>query len=47
MNDVHIDPALIPEVEWDMMCRTLADCIKRAMADPKLRAEYEAWAAEN
>ncbi len=46
MDTVRIDPKLIPDYVWDESCRVLYSCITRALSDPKLRQEYEAFEAE-
>ena len=43
MNTVKIDTAAIPKVELRIFCSTIADLAERLMADPKQRAEFEAW----
>ena len=43
MNQVKIDPAAIPSYAWEQGFRIVADSLKRLLADPKIRAEYEAW----
>lgn len=43
METVRIDPALVPNRAWDEACRILRESITAALADPKLRAEYEAF----
>ena len=42
----RIDPASIPDYVWDQGCSVLFACISSAMADPKLRQEYEDWHKE-
>ena len=43
MNTVRIDPAKVPDCDFELGCRTLYSCITRALADPRLRQEYEDW----
>lgn len=43
MNAVHIDPSRIPDCDYDLACTVLFSSISRALADPKLRQEYEEW----
>ena len=44
---VRVDPALVPDCEYDRICASLYESISMALANPKLRAEYEAWKKEN
>ena len=46
MNPVKIDTNAIPAVERDILCNTLLKAVKRFYADPKNRADFEAWLAE-
>lgn len=46
MNPVRIDTAAIPKVELRVFCSAIADLAERLMADPKHRAEFEAWQKE-
>ncbi len=43
---VRIDTSLILKVELRLLCASIADLAERLMADPKHRAEFEAWQAE-
>lgn len=43
MADVKIDPSLIPDHEYDQACEVLFASISMALANPVLRAEFEAW----
>lgn len=43
MHPVRIDTAAIPKVELRVFCSAIADLAERLMADPKHRAEFEAW----
>ena len=43
LEDCHIDPKKIPNVDYEIGCSVLAASIRRLLADPKIRAEYEAW----
>ena len=45
-DEPKIDPKLVPDYAWDYGCRVLANCIKKALEDPKLRQEYEEWLAK-
>lgn len=38
-----IDPNKISDCDYNLMFKALQASIKAALADPKLRAEYEAW----
>lgn len=38
-----IDPALVPECDYERACRVLNVSVRRALADPKRRAEFEEW----
>lgn len=38
-----IDPKQVPDYAYDIACTILFSSISRALADPKLKAEYEAW----
>ncbi|MCI8332641.1 MAG: hypothetical protein HFE78_07435 [Clostridiales bacterium] len=40
---VTIDPSLIPKEDWQIACSVLKSSLHIALADPKLKAEYEAW----
>ena len=42
----RIDPDKIPDVDYELGCRVLAASIKRILADPVKRAQYEEWKAE-
>jgi len=44
-QEVKIRPEDIPDYAWQQGFRVLAQSIQRLLADPKLRAEYEAWKA--
>ena len=44
---IRVDPALVPDCDYDLACTVLFSSISRALANPKLRAEYEAWKIEN
>lgn len=46
MNEVKIDVKSIPDVDMRIGCKILKGCIERMLADPKKRAEFEAWAKE-
>lgn len=46
MGTVRIDPSLIPDYVYDLTCSVLAECVTRALSDPKLRQEYEAFKKE-
>lgn len=46
MNEVKIEPKKIPNVEMKIACKTLFQCLERAMADPQKRADFEAWKAQ-
>lgn len=46
MGTIRIDPAAVPDSDYDLACRVLYASISRAMADPALRREYEEWRAE-
>ena len=41
-----IDPKSVPQSDYDRACKLLYACIKRALADPVLRADYEMWKAK-
>lgn len=41
----RIDPALIPDYAYDEACRVLNASIRRALADPELRRDYEEFKA--
>ena len=43
LEEVHIDPKEIPNVDYKIGCSVLAASIRRLLADPEIRAEYEAW----
>lgn len=38
-----IDPSLVPKEEWQTACSVIASSLHIALADPKLKAEYEEW----
>lgn len=42
---VRIDPALIPDSEYDVACSILAKSIRLALADEEKRKEFERWKA--
>ena len=42
-----IDPTSISQSACDGFCRIFHDYIKKMMADPVKRAEYESWKAEH
>lgn len=42
-GDVHINPAQVSDCDYDLACAVLYSSISRALADPALRQEYEAW----
>ena len=44
-EEVKVRPEEIPDYAWQQGFRVLAKSIQRALADPKIRAEYEAWKA--
>lgn len=39
----RIDPRLIPAEDYTTGCRVLAASIRRTLADPETRSEYEDW----
>lgn len=38
-----IDPAEVPDCDYDLACTVLFSSISMALSNPKLRSEYEAW----
>lgn len=42
---VRIDPALIPDSEYDVACSVLARSIRLALADEEKRKDFERWKA--
>ena len=40
---VTIDSSLIPKEDWQIACSVLNSSLRIAFANPKLKAEYEAW----
>ncbi|MBO5567792.1 MAG: hypothetical protein J6A79_02435 [Clostridia bacterium] len=46
-EDVRVDPSLVPDCEYDLICASLYASISAALSDPKLRAEYEEWKKNN
>ena len=42
-DEVRIDPAKVPDYAYDAACSVLAASISKALENPALRAEYEAW----
>ncbi len=47
LETVRIDPALVPDCDYDRACAALYQSITQALADPKLRQEYEDWKKKN
>lgn len=41
-----LDPKNLPADVFDAGCRVLASCIRRALQDPKLKADFEKWQQE-
>ena len=44
---VRIDATQIPACAFDLACSVLQSSIRAALADPRLRKEYEDWKAKN
>lgn len=42
-DTVQIIPSEVPNYAYEQACRVLYSSINRALADPKLRREYEEW----
>lgn len=40
---VRINPKEVPAFEFQIACSVLATSIKRALADPQLRADFDRW----
>ena len=40
---VKINPKEVPAFEFQIACSVLATSIKRALADPQLRADFDRW----
>ena len=47
LDTVRIDPALVPDCEYDLICADLYASITEAFANPQLRQEYEDWKKKN
>lgn len=46
-EDVRVDPSLVPDCEYDLICASLYASISMALSNPKLREEYEEWKKNN
>ncbi len=43
MDEVYIDPSLIPQSVFDEACSVLYSSIRAALSDPAVAAEFEQW----
>ncbi len=43
ISEVHINPEEIPEADYEIGCRILAESVRRFFEDPRVQADFEVW----